>query len=411
MKTNLRLVAVLLLCASVLLASAPFALAAVTQTNTPPKTTPGLEAAKTLSMITGVAISPLLGVGAVGAYQWYQTPPEKRATLNWFAQPWFWVPALLLVAFVAAKDVLGTAAPAVLKKPFDVAEAIENKISGLIAAGAFVPLIISVFPHAPGTESHLLPASPLSALGFAAIDSASVGNALLVPFAIVIFAFVWLTSHAINVLIIISPFTTVDAALKAFRLFLLSTITATALANPYVGAALSVVIIIISYFLAGWSFRLTTFGTVYIWDFVTLRRHRFQPGAERNWMFTARKLQGAPIRTYGKLLHTPAGKLEFAYRPWLVLKQRRFELPEGRYIVGRGLFYPEIDQVTDSKLVSMFALPPRFRTHEEAVARAYQLPEVRDIGLRRGVKAVWNWLKGLFGLKRATEPSIAAPVA
>src|SRR6185369_14670248 len=91
--------------------------------------TPGLAAAQAISTITGVAISPLLGVSGVGAYKWFKAPPEKRAGLAWYAQPWFWVPALLLVLLALIKDTFGTALPTAVKKPFDVAELIENKIS------------------------------------------------------------------------------------------------------------------------------------------------------------------------------------------------------------------------------------------------------------------------------------------
>src|SRR5688572_16573201 len=117
--------------------------------NRPPgsssKSTPGLEAAQAISTITGVAISPLLGVSAVGAWKYFKTPVENRARLPWYAQPWFWVPAMLLVILAFVKDTFGTALPTAVKKPFDVAEAMENKISGLVAAGAFVPLIAAIF--------------------------------------------------------------------------------------------------------------------------------------------------------------------------------------------------------------------------------------------------------------------------
>jgi hypothetical protein len=60
------------------------------------------QIAQNLSMITGVAISPLLGVGVVGAWQYYHTPPEQRAKLSWYSDPLFFIPALLLVSRTAA---------------------------------------------------------------------------------------------------------------------------------------------------------------------------------------------------------------------------------------------------------------------------------------------------------------------
>ena len=100
------------------------------------KNLPGQQFAQTISLITGVAISPLMGVGVVGAWQYFHArTPEQQVRLPWFANPWFWVPALLLVAACFVKDSAGVAMPAVLKKPFDVAETIEHKISGLVATG------------------------------------------------------------------------------------------------------------------------------------------------------------------------------------------------------------------------------------------------------------------------------------
>src|SRR6185436_16468781 len=96
------------------------------------------------------------------------------------------------------------------------------------------------------------------------------------------------------------------------------------------------------YFIAGWSFRLSHFGLVFIWDFFTGRSHRFKPDAVTNKMFLAHKLTKVPARTYGKLCRDGQGKLILQYRPWLVLPERTLELPAGQYETGRGLFYSEI---------------------------------------------------------------------
>jgi hypothetical protein len=162
--------------------------------------TPGTELAHAISEITGVAISPLLGVSAVGAWRYFHAQtPQQRARLPWFAQPWFWIPAFVLVTACFLEDTVGITAPRLLKKPLDVADALEHKISGLIATGAFVPLIVAVFP----------PAEPEAALhastGFlAAIDLSWLGNGLLVPLAMLTFFIVFLASNAINILLLLS---------------------------------------------------------------------------------------------------------------------------------------------------------------------------------------------------------------
>ncbi|MBI3877668.1 MAG: hypothetical protein HY300_17205 [Verrucomicrobia bacterium] len=362
------------------------------------KPPPGVEAAQALSTITGVAISPLLGVSAVGAWKYYHTAAERRDKLPWFAQPWFWSAGLLLVGVVALKDAFGTTVPVVLKKPLDVAEAIENKISGLVAAGAFVPLVAAIF------ESVKTDAS-LSSLGFATVDFSPLLNALMVPIALAAFGVVWLVSHAVHMLILISPFATVDAALKAFRAFLLSTVAITSFVNPYVGAAWALVLILICWFLSGWAFRLMICGSMFIWDFATFRRTRFTPDATVNKMFLARETQKVPIRTYGRLARDAQGQFAFTYRPWLVLPARTLTLPDANYAVGRGLIQSEIVRVEGNDTTAVFTLPPRYRSHEVELAKVYGFGEVMDIGLLKGLKAIARFFRELFGF--TPKPSAA----
>jgi hypothetical protein len=360
---------------------------------------PGTELAHAISEITGVAIAPLLGVSAVGAWRYFHArTPQQRARLPWFAQPWFWIPALVLVLACFLKDTLGIAAPSLLKKPLDVADALGHKISGLIATGAFVPLVIAASP----------PTEPEAALrganGFlATIDLSWLGNGILVPVAMLAFFIVFLASNAINVLILLSPFAVVDAALKGFRGLVLLTVAGTAFLNPWVGAVWALVIIGIAYFIAGWSFRLSCFGWVFVWDFVTLRRKRFMPEKATNRMFLAREINKVPTRTYGTLGRDEKGSLVLRYRPWLVLPGRSLTLPEGQYTIGRGLFYSQIMRVEGQGLAPAMLLPPRYRGHEEELVSSYGLAGVREAGLR----AVWRWLKESLGFKVRSAATLA----
>jgi hypothetical protein len=357
--------------------------------------TPGADLAHNLSVLTGVAITPLLGTSAYGALTYYRAPADKRANLPWFAQPWFFVPALTLVALCFLKDTAGTALPTAVKKPLDIAEAVEHKISGLIAAGAFVPLLMIFMKNSGAPEALLGPT------GMGAVELHWAYNLLIVPVSLAAFVIVFLASNAINVLIILSPFTSVDAALKGFRLAILGTVTASAWANPWIGAAWALVIILVSYFIAGWSLRLSHFGLVLTWDFFTFRRVRFTPDAQANKMFLGRSVNKVPIRTYGKLSRNTAGRLVLDYRPWLVLPRRTLELPAGQYAVGRGAFFSEIVQLDGENAKTSMLLPPRYRSHEEQLASVYGLAGVRDIGLL----AMWKWLKDALGFK--AQPAAA----
>jgi MFS family permease len=352
------------------------------------------EAAAAITTITGVAISPLLGVSLVGSYQYLRA--EDKSNLPWYAHPWFWLPALLVCAMVATKDFFGAVLPPGWKLPFDIAEEIENKVSGIVMAGAFVPFMASVFGS---SGSNMLDAGAV--LGFEWI---SLLNIFTVPFAIAAFLVVWLCGHMINVLILISPWGGVDAALKAFRTSLMGTLFLVGWLNPWVGAVLSLIVILICAIFAGWAFRLMVVGTVFSWDFVTLRRHRFAPNEKANWMFTARRIEKTPIRSYGKLLRGEDGKLKFEYRPWLFFPKRTVTFPDGNYAVGRGLFYPEIlMRMSEKKRRAMFLLPPRYKSHEEELAKIYALAGVEDVGILKGFKAVWRWLKSLLGLGSRKE--------
>ncbi|MEI2722230.1 MAG: hypothetical protein V9H26_01435 [Verrucomicrobiota bacterium] len=356
---------------------------------------PGKEIAQNISLLTGVALSPLMGVSGVGAWQYFNAKtPEQKAKLAWYANPLFFIPALLLVLLCFVKDTAGTALPTAVKKPFDIAETVEHKISGLVATGAFVPIAAAIF-HAKTSGD----GAALSDLGFAAIDLSWFYNALLVPISMVAFFVVFLASNAINVLIILSPFTTVDAALKGFRLALLGTVAGTALANPWIGAAWALIIIIIAYFIAGWSFRLSHFGMVLTWDFFTFRSSRFAPDATVNKLFLGRKISKVPARTYGRLSRDEKGSLVLKYRPWLVLPQRTLVLPDGRYFVGKGVLFSEIQELQADVTKTALLLPPRYRGHEEELVRIYGLAGVSDIGLR----AAMNWIKEACGVK--AEPA------
>jgi hypothetical protein len=368
-------------------------LAATTDTNLP-----GQQFAQTISLITGVAISPLMGVGVVGAWQYFHArTPEQKARLHWYANPLFWVPALLLVAACFVKDSAGVAMPAVLKKPFDVAETIEHKISGLVATGAFVPIAAAIFHSSNGSGD----GAGLSAAGLAAIDLSWLYNSLMVPVAMAAFFIVFLASNTINILILLSPFTVFDAALKAFRTAIIASIVVSSWANPWIGAAWALIIIAFCYLIAGWSFRLSHFGLVFVWDFVTRRCNRFAPDLTANKMFLGRKIAKVPARSYGKLSRDEKGRLILNYRPWLVLPARTLTLPEAQYAVGKGAFFSEIFQLDgDSERIALL-LPPRYRSHEEQLVAIYGFVDVRPTGLH----AVWQWVKSLFGGK---TPTVAA---
>lgn len=371
--------------------------------------TPGLELAALATQVTGIAISPLLGVSAVGAYRYFAADTDaEKAALPWFAHPGFWAIGLLLVAAVAAKDVAGAALPPGWKKPLDIADTLENKVSGLVAAGAVIPSLVTfasrhLLDSAGASAGIELHTTGLAMLPIATFDSSWLLSILMVPLSVAVFAVVWLTSHAINVLILLSPWGAIDAALKTARTALLGLVTATAWIDPVVGATLSVVIIVIAYFTSGWAFRLMIFGSIFCWDFITFRSRRFQVLADGNKLFTGAKFEGVPARTYGRLYQGADGALKLKFRPWLVMPEREVVVPRDGLVVGRGVFYSEVlghDAKSDANR-TLLLLPPRYLGHEELLARTYHISGTCEVGLRRA----WSWLKEALGF--APKPAVA----
>ncbi|CAM2870150.1 hypothetical protein [Rariglobus hedericola] len=352
---------------------------------------------KTVATITGIAISPLLGTGALGLYEnWQAKTPEAKAKLPWYAQWSFILPALAIVGLCAAKDSLGAMLPPGMKKPLDVLETIENKATGLVAAGAVVPLTMSAMSKmiiAQAPASPVIESTGLAAIHIAAIDSSWFLSVLTIPFGIAMFALVWMASHAINALILLSPWGAIDAALKGARTALLGLVTITATMSPWISLALSLIIILVAYLIAGWAFRLTIFGTIFSWEFFTLRKRRFTPAERENKLFSSTQLvkQGVPMRTYGRLINEPEnGRLTFAYKPWMVLPEKTITVTLATPSVGKGLFFSTI---RDAERTS-FILPPRYRGHEEAMVHIYRIDGgVQDAGLLKA----WGTLRELFG--------------
>ncbi|MDX2111492.1 MAG: hypothetical protein SFY80_14775 [Verrucomicrobiota bacterium] len=374
---------------------------------------PGAKLAETLTQVTGVAISPLLGMSAVGAYEYIKAPSEKRAGLPWYCHPLVFSAGIVLVGACAMKDTLGTVVPAGLKKPLDVLETFENKASGLVATAAFVPFTVSqVGSYITESVNQAVAIHGGGALApLATIDFAPFLSILMIPLAMAVFVLVWLVSHAINVLILLSPFAAVDAALKSIRISVLGLLTLTSTINPWAGAVLSIVLIVVAYLLWGWAFRLSVFGTVFVWDYLSFGRTRCKPTNPTGMIFTARKIQDVPIRSSGRLTKNADGTLTFTYRPLLVMRPRTLTLPKGNYAIGKGLLFSTIleDDPTTPELDfrNIFTLPPRYLSHEAALAACLGLG-VEDVGLRKRAKSVVRFIKHLFGMGRGTDTAVIA---
>jgi hypothetical protein len=366
---------------------------------------PGVDMAEGITQITGVAISPLLGISVIGAWQYWKSSEGRRPLLPWYCQPYVWGTGFALLALCFLKDLFGTAAPPLIKKPLDVAELFENKASALVACSAFVPFVVSQMarydlPTNAGVlgaaEAHLASIVLVAGGGFNVWY-------LTVPLAMAAFLIVWLAAHAINVLIVLCPFGFIDAGLKLFKLGLLSSVVVASFISPFLGLAVSLTILCVAAFLAPWAFRLTVFGTLFGLDVLFPSRARRLADPNQPQAFIGRGFARVPVRTYGWLRRTDDDKIEFCYRPWLVLPQRSLRVPEGELAITKGVFFPSVRHRASSherhRMLLLFL--PRYRKHEQAIASHFRISDVRDGRVITGFRAVRSWLADTVGTRRA----------
>ncbi len=372
---------------------------------------PGVSLSEGVSEITGVAISPLLGVSAVGAWKYWHTEERLRSRLPWYCHPYVWSAGLALIGICFLKDFLGAAAPALVKKPLDFLELFEDKASALVASAGFVPLValaVAQFQQIQPEQAAVgLAGSGLAMMPLADLASYTMHNPwITIPVGIMAFAVVWLSSHALNVLIALSPFGMVDAGLKLTKLALISLVVLTSALNPYLGAAVSLVLIIIGALAAGWSFRLTVFGTLMGRDFLLNKRASADEVRDSGVKgFLARRLLGVPVRTLGKLQIADSGSVNFVYRPWLVLPQTSVPVTEAGMVVCKGLLHPSVAhrETDEARPQSTLILLPRYRRIEESIAARFGCQEVIDSALMRGFKAMRQWLTDILSFGKSAR--------
>jgi hypothetical protein len=359
---------------------------------------PGVSLSEGISEITGVAISPLLGVSAMGAWTYYQTESQLRHRLPWYCNPWVWGSGMGLIAVCFLKDFLGAAAPPLVKKPLDFAELFEDKLSALVASVGFVPLValaIAQFEAKTPQTAVDLTGSGLAVMPLAGFINFGVHTPWIsIPVAMVAFVVVWLSSHTLNVLIALSPFGIVDAGLKLAKLALIGLVVGSTIIHPYAGAVVSLVLILIGLLLAGWSFRLSLFGMLMGGDFLLNKRATNADLESGVRGFLARRIEGVPVRTLVKWQRDPEGRPALSYRPWLVLPERRIVTPQSEMVLRKGLLNPSLAHraESDAPVRSSIILLPRYRRLEEVIAQRFGCQEIVDGTLLRGLKAMRQWL-------------------
>lgn len=352
-------------------------------------------------MLTGEAVNPLLGVTALGIYNYLRTDDALRARLPLHDQPVVWAPLLAIILLMLFNSTLCEAMP-LLKVPLNALGDLVNKAGAV----ALLPLMVKMFADAVATPAarHL---AAFADTAFPAAQAAEAGAVDMVWYALawtagalvalLVYLAVWMTFNVVDVLILICPFPGVDAMLKSFRLSVIGLLAATYQFSPGLAALLALAVVAVSLALAGWSFRLSIFGLVFSTDILFFRRAAADP-ARGLPAFSTLGIAGPahrlPMRTLGRLEKNADGELIFSYRPWLLLPRRTRTLGKASaFACGVGLWNPFI-VANDSSASPFLRLPPRYRHAADALAGTFGLSGTVPCGMGGSLR---TWLKAQFG--------------
>jgi hypothetical protein len=369
----------------------------------------GQQISSAVATVTGVSVSPLVGVCVLGAWEHYRTPKLERENLPLYTRPVFWIPIGVLLILILIKDTVGGFAPLV-KKPLDAVEVLlVNKASLILVA---FPVLFHQVARLMGAQSLgdalALLASSVQTVVYAAGPEGSalhtaghfaLGAALLAIGSVVV-VLVWMVGHAFDVLALLSPFPFLDLLLKGFRNAIFVALAVTAALNWKLGLAASLALILIALALAGWAYRLLIFGVRFSWDLlrVLITEWRRIPSPDKPILaFAGRGVTSLPHRTYGKLSRDSEGALVFQCRRFGVGPGRGLRLGNAsEYEVGKGLLYPSLvsPNADRTKYRLMFRLLPGYLGSEGAVQASLGLAGVRDIRWSKGLLSFWQWLAG-----------------
>ncbi|MDF1826577.1 MAG: hypothetical protein P1U68_18175 [Verrucomicrobiales bacterium] len=370
---------------------------------------PGVKLAEGVSQLTGVAISPLLGVSVVGAWNYFRTEEASRGKLPWICHPAAWLTGLSVLLLCFFKDSFGNLLPAFAKKPLDLIELFEDKLSAIVASVGFIPFLIRqysanqlssaeavAFPPVPDTQ--LAAATP----GFIALIEPAW---FLLPLAFAGFLVVWIVSHAITVLATLSPSRIFSTILKLARLALLGLIGLLYLVSPVIAALLAVLLITTCCFLAPRAFRFSVFGTVVSADFFhsLIWKKPFDPGKLR-YFLARRGNERMKVRSFGRLFLF-GDRVAFQRRRFFIGPEQQLLLPSThRLVITKGFPFPVIQMRNDddTSWVTIIHLLPRFRHSLNELSEHLEIP-TQDHPAIRGLKASASWCREAFTTKSQAQ--------
>ena len=348
------------------------------------------EITTAINKITGLAINPLLMLIVIGVHDYYW--PTAGKTLPLYANPWFWGSLCALFATIFGLRLLTPLFPGTGKilKGFIL---VEQKIMGLLAAGLFIPTIASTLENAGFTSNNH---DQVAAAGF-------FGTTGYVVAGLLIYSVVWVVSHVIDSLVLLSPFALIDATLLTMRTTLLAILGVAYWIEPAFSAGICCLLIVICFLIAGWCIRINILASTFAFDLLTLRCKWMRPNQWPIRVFITGKSGLAPTRTRGLLEHDPDG-LRVRWRRFYWPIKRSTVLHRGSAKLVRGVVWSELYAESSPKVLVTLILPPRYFNHDQWITEHLEIPAENGT-IRRGVAGVVDFFRNIWsaGSKKHVE--------
>ena len=356
------------------------------------------------AQLTGTAINPLFGVTALGMWHYFTTPPELRDQLPIYDQPYIWGVLLLIMLLMFFNSTICETMP-FLKIPLNALGDMVNKGG----AAAVLPIVLYDFAQAfaaptavaLASASELLIPTAYAADGSAVVIGSISGGWLLLGGLVSLivgacaYAVVWIVWNVIDVTILVLPIPSLDAILKSIRFVAVGFVFGAAALSPWLGLLVSLLMILVCCYLAGWAFRLSVMGFVFATDFLLWRKSGgvdATSGVPAFITATAGKQWKLPARLYGFIQRRSDDTLFFVWRPWLIGTLHEIELGQSKNFQGGStLLYPVVLDNTQNTL--LFRLPPRYRNDLQIITFALGLNGWSDVSI---VRSMWSYLQQVF---------------
>lgn len=343
-----------------------------------------------ITQITGLAINPLLVLIVIGVLDWQSLPEGATPPLH--ANPWFWGSLCALLAFSLGLRLLTPLIPGFGKLLKGVI-LVEQKIMGLLTAGLLIPTIALTM------ENTGLTSSDHAQVAVAGIF----GTSGYVVAGLLIYSVVWVVSHVIDSLVLLSPFALIDATLLTMRTTLLAILGVAYWIHPAISAGICCVLIVICFLIVGWCIRINILASTFAFDLLTLRCKWMRPNQWPIRVFITGKSGLAPTRTRGLLERDPDG-LRVRWRRFYWLTKRSTVLHRGSAKLVRGVVWSELYAESSPKVLVTLILPPRYFNHDQWISEHLEIPAENGT-IRRGVAGVVDFFRNIWsaGSKKHVE--------